>query len=68
MELKESKRVVDTIVEMLDKEVARQFPMAARMIPNEIKMIFREALLGAYASGFNHGVIETKEAYDGSAK
>lgn len=58
MELKELRRVVDTIESRLDLAIAEKYPLAIKMVPKEIKSLIKDALEGAYASGFNHGMIE----------
>lgn len=60
MELKDSKRVVETIELRLNEVIQKDYPFAAKMVPREIKELIKNALAGAYASGFNHGMIEAK--------
>jgi hypothetical protein len=69
MELKDSERVVNEIEIRLDEMLLKKYPMAAKMVPAEIKAIVKEALSGAYASGFCHGMKFTIEAnQNGTAK
>lgn len=61
MELKESKRVVSTIMERLTEVIAKEYPLAVKMLPAPVKQTISDAIEGAYASGYNHGYCEHKE-------
>lgn len=67
MELKESKRVCDEIEKRLNAAISKSHPLAASMVPEPVKQTIRDALAGAYASGFNHGYQEG-EKQSGASK
>lgn len=54
----EKARVTDTVYARLIKEVERSYPAVSRMLPSDVKQTLRDAIEGAYISGFNHGAKE----------